>query len=252
MRFLLAAFLLASSTAYAADVNLDFGTKWVPLSYTKPISVKSTPAGTSGTGGGPDNPVPLYGWNTTSLNNHMGAFFLDGKLGALLSFDLGWGSVDSSSTNAAVATQTQMSFKQFGLGIGGKYYFLAPRRERVTPYVFADFYKYWAAVSTNDKGIPNDQAGYVAGLASPIGFDLAGGVEYFFTPGFSIGAELIGLRYAYAQGDYRVMDTQVETKQQYFTLYTGITLNYRFAVGRKATPPAAPAVQTLGSPEAVD
>jgi hypothetical protein len=72
-----------------------------------------------------------------------------------------------------------------------------------------------------------------SGLASPLGINLAFGAEYFFTSGFSLGAEILGFRYGFAQGEYQpvagAVDPVRETNHT-ITFYTGISLNYRFEV----------------------
>jgi hypothetical protein len=177
-------------------------------------------------------PTPLAGWQTTSLDNNFGAFFLDGKLGFQLSLDVGYG---SATRDLGGGNNVDLSYTQFGFSLGAKYYILTPRAQHVSPYVLFDFFKYFASVSTNDKTVSNDQAGYIAGLVSPLGVDAAFGAEYFFTPGFSLGAEVLGLKYAYAEGDYSLTGgfggaSKVTAKDQYVTFYTAITLNYRFQI----------------------
>jgi hypothetical protein len=216
--------LCALASPARADFSLALGLKWVPVSYTQPVTATASammgPAAT-----------PLTGWQTTSLNNNFGAFFLDGRLGFLIGLDLGYSSRHGEMGTAAA---TDFSFTQFGFSLGGKFYITPPRRERVSPYVLLDFYKYFASLSTSDKGVSNDQAGYIAGLVSPLGVDVALGAEYFFTPGFSIGAEVLGLKYAYTEGDFSLSgvggDQKVKTQNQYVTFYTGISLNYRFNI----------------------
>jgi hypothetical protein len=223
-RGLLALVLVGISMPARADFNLSMGLKWTPVNYTKPVSASM--GGASG-----PTPTPLVGWQSTSLDNNFGAFFLDGRLGFQISLDVGYAAANKSATGA----NSDMSFTQFGFSIGGKYYILTPKANRVSPYVLLDFFKYFASVSTNDKSVPDDQAGYIAGLASPLGIDAAFGAEYFFTPSFSLGAEVVGLRYAYSEGDYTLTggfggDTKVTATNQYLTFYTAITLNYRFAI----------------------
>jgi hypothetical protein len=211
--------LVGLSAPARADMHLSMGLKWNPVNYTKPISASM---------GGSTGPttVPLTGWQTTSLDNHFGLFFLDGRLGVTLSLDLGYG----SRTREATGANVDLSFTQFGFSLGGKFYITPPRGQRVSPYVLLDFFKYFAAVSTNDTSVPNDQAGFIAGLVSPLGINAAFGAEYFFTPAFSLGAEVLGLRFAYSEGDYTVAGSKVTEKDMYVTFYTGISLNYRFAI----------------------
>ena len=207
-----------------ADITLSMGLKWNPVNYTKPVSAEM------GGAAGP-TAVPLAGWQTTSLDNNFGLFFLDGRLGLQIGLDLGYG----SATREATGINDDLSYTQFGFSLGGKFYITTPKANRVSPYVLLDFFKYFASVSTNDKSVPNDQAGYLAGLVSPLGINAAFGAEFFFTPAFSLGAEVLGLRYAYSEGDYTVgggfgVDAKVTAKNQNLTFYTGISLNYRFAI----------------------
>jgi hypothetical protein len=222
--------LLAGLAAPArADVTLSMGLKWNPINYTKPVSA------TSNAGGGAATPTPLGGWQTTSLDNNFGVFILDGRLGFQISLDVGYGST-SSGSNAQGSTSTDMSYTQFGFALGSKFYITQPKANHVSPYVLLDFFKYFASISTSDKSVSNDQAGYIAGLASPLGINAAFGAEYFFTPSFSLGAEVLGLRFAYTEGDFSAgggfggSNSKFTTTNEYFTFYTGISLNYRFAI----------------------
>jgi hypothetical protein len=223
-RGLVALFVVGYAGSARADIHLSMGVKWNPVNYTKPVSA---------TMGGPNGPTatPLAGWQTTSLDNNFGLFFLDGRLGVQLGLDVGYG----SATKEATGLNVDMSYTQFGFSIGGKFYILAPKASRVSPYVALDFFKYFASVTTNDMTVPNDQAGYIAGLSSPLGVNAAFGAEYFFTPAFSLGAEVLGLRFAYSEGDYTIAggfggDNKLTAKNMYVTFYTGISLNYRFAI----------------------
>jgi Outer membrane protein beta-barrel domain len=210
--------MLAAATPARADFNIQTGLKWVPLRYTKPISV-----GGGGMGGGLPTAGALYGWQTTSLDNYIALFFTE-QIGIQLSLDFGWasGHVDFNGMNSLDASYTQV-----GVALGAKFYLNRPARERVSPYLLADFFKYFAGVSTNEN-VTNDVVGYLAGLASPVGFDLAFGAEYFFTTSFSLGAEVLGLRFAHIDAGLDNGGNPIHTNANYFTLYTGVSLNYRF------------------------
>jgi hypothetical protein len=242
--------LVGAPTPARADITLSMGLKWNPVNYTKPVSASM---------GGATGPtaVPLSGWQTTSLDNNFGLFFLDGRLGLQIGLDLGYG----SATREATGVNVDLSYTQFGFSLGGKFYITAPKANHVAPYVLLDFFKYFASVSTNDKSVPNDQAGYIAGLSSPLGINAAFGAEYFFTPAFSLGAEVLGLRFAYTEGDYTLSggfggDSKVTAKNMYLTFYTGISLNYRFAIAGNVhvkeetgeEPPAKPVRKVTPAP----
>jgi hypothetical protein len=225
-KLLTALFLVGIAAPARADVNLALGMKWVPVNYTRPVSASS----------GAMTQDLLGGWQHTSLDNYFGVFFLRGMLGFQLSLDVGYGTLHTDTTATGMTVTTDNSFTQFGFALGGKFHLTPPKRERVSPYVYVDFYKYFASVSTSDKGVPNDQAGFVAGLVSPLGFNVALGAEYFFTPAFSIGAEVLGIRFAYTEGDYTTgaggfgSDIKHSENHKALTFYTAISLNYRFAV----------------------
>lgn len=212
-----------------ADFNIATGLKWVPLRYTHPVGAGNEMDNQSSAVPGQVYKGPtgdLYGWQTTSLDNYIGFFFTE-QIGLQLSIDLGWGSHNNDTTGMGAFST---SFFQFGIGIGGKFYLNRPTRERVSPYLFVNFFKYFASVSTNDSNAMynNDYVNAIAGFLSPVGAEAAFGAEYFFTTSFSLGAEVLGLRYAHVQGEYPINSGRISTGENYFTLYTGISINYRF------------------------
>src|SRR5437016_5746357 len=98
------AVLVATRGAAQADIHLALGLKWLPVSYTQPVS-------TTGAMGGIPAATPLKGWNFTSIDSYGGAFILDGRLGFLLGLDLGYA---SQSIQMGAAPSTDLSFTQFG------------------------------------------------------------------------------------------------------------------------------------------
>ena len=129
-------------------------------------------------------------------------------------------------------TTDSNTFFQFGLALGLKIYVTQPRASKVSPYVYADFYKYFASITTDNTQVTGEQAGAMAALLSPIGGTFAFGAEYFLSPSFSIGSEIFGLRVGSVSGEYREMMTQTRHNNGYTSLsfYTGITMNFRFQV----------------------
>ncbi len=209
-----------------AKWNLAVGVKWLPASYTTPISPGLDASG--------NKLAPLSGFNTTNLNNYIGGFILDGRLGFTLGLDFGYSQHTIPQT---MTMSTDESFVQFGLSLGSKYYLLKPRAGRVAPYVIFDFFKYFATVSSSVTTTPvKNSTDFLAGLASPLGIDAAVGCEYFFTNAFSVGGELLGLKYSYASGSQPIgggfMSSSITTSTQYVTFYAGFTLNYRWEIGR--------------------
>lgn len=244
-RGLVAMMVVAGMSAPArADFNIATGLKWVPLRYTSAV-------GAAG-GGGEGKSIDLKSWGsenswqTTSLDPYIGFFFTD-QIGLVIGLDLGWASHhDDFQTQAGIISNPggegrcanaqqpcDMSYFQFGFTLGGKFYLNRPTGQRVSPYLYVDFFKYFASVSTSDQVNP-DRIGAIAALHSPLGFNLAFGAEYFFTTSFSLGAEVLGLRFAHVNGDYNVVNGggaaigHENFRYDYFTLYTGISINYRF------------------------
>ncbi len=234
------AVILGIASPARADFNIATGLKWVPVRYTHPVGAGSDgapPPSMTSTGTVPvdgqwyadANGAGLYGWQTTSLDNYI-AFFFTEQVGLQLSLDLGWGNHNNDTTTAMQNPGNfNTSYFQFGFGIGGKFYLNRPTGQRVSPYLLVDFFKYFASISSNDPKITNDIVGALAAFHSPLGFDLAFGAEYFFTTSFSLGAEVLGLRFAHVGADENVnMASRASVSENYFTFYTGITINYRF------------------------
>jgi hypothetical protein len=212
--------VLAARPAHANFV-IAIGVKYAPVNYTTPVSTT-----------GANMTTPLAGWNTTALNNYFGLFFLEGQLGVQLGLDLGYSSRHDDA--GAMVGNQDLSYTQFGFSIGGKYYITKPRAGKVAPYVYLDFYKYFASISTSST-VPKGYESFLASLSSPLGIDAAVGAEYFFTPGFSIGAEVLGLKYAFTEGSYTpgpggLASLTISETNHYVTFYTGLSLNYRFDI----------------------
>lgn len=229
---LTAAGCLLPATA-RAELHLAFGTRWQPLRYTTALFPNAGADERSNQG--------LSGFQSTSLDPYVALFFAQ-KYGALLSLDIGYGkNTSQTTTNTAMGSSMMASnngYFQFGFALGFKWYVSQPRASRVTPYLYADFFKYFASVMT-DKMVTGDQASFQASVASPIGASFAFGAEYFVTPSFSLGSEVLGLRVASTSGELNIPSGAGNTTRSqsytYLTFYTGISLNYRFQVSAKVS-----------------
>lgn len=208
-----------------ADVHMQFGTKWQPLRYT-------TAAYPTGGAAAASLPTGLSGFQSTSLDPYLAIFFAQ-KYGLQLSLDVGYGKLgNETQVGMAAPEPNNSSFFQFGFSLGFKFYITQPRREKVSPYIYADFYKYFASINADKAS--TDQVSFLASLHSPIGASFAFGAEYFVTQNFSIGSEILGLKVANV-GASTTTGTAPSTSRTsldytYITFYTGITLNYRFQV----------------------
>lgn len=235
-----------------ADLHLSIGSRIEPLRYTPayfPYSKADRPPSLFGAATGP--------YQSTSLSPYAALFFSQ-KYSVMVSLDIGYAksSGETQAMGVSPALMDTNSFFQFGLGLGTKIYLTAPKANKVSPYVYVDFYKYFASITTTDTTVTGELAGARAGLLSPVGGTVAFGAEYFFSPSFSIGTEILGLKLGYVSGEYRDSN-QTRNSASYTTLaiYTGITLNYRFQIsgagksgddepGEPARKPSAP----MGAP----
>lgn len=267
---------LCALPAAQADIHLAVGSRFEPLRYTSAAFPNSggtfrTPSLVS---------EPSVPFQSTSLNPYLGLFFAQ-RYGAMLSLDIGYAKLgtETQAMADAMPTKDSNSYFQFGLSLGFKAYITPPRASKIAPYVYADFFKYLASISTDNTAVTGEQATAQANLLSPIGASFAFGAEYFLSPGFSIGSEILGLRVSHVSSEYRdsAMAGGAQTRHSadytQFSFYTGITLNFRFQVsasvkatedtndsddnkGRKrggdyATPPSPPPTPPP-TPEAVD
>jgi hypothetical protein len=257
-----AGLLFGAASVAQADVHLAMGSRIEPYRYT--MANFPNAAVTAG-----DLTVANQSFQTTSLTPYFGAFFAQ-RYGLMLGLDLGWARLNSDKQmGTAPATSTNDSFFQLGLSLGFKLYMREPKKDRIAPYAYLDVFKYFASVSTSNTAVTGDQAAAQADTSSPVGGTLAIGAEYFVGTGFSIGAEIFGLRVSHVGAEYT--DTTMTRRDIGFTqlsMYSGLTLNYRFQVQasmkatdepeedkRRASPgPSAPPPPSLPppSPEAVD
>jgi hypothetical protein len=239
-RIAVVAFLLSmavTSTAMA-DLSLGMGTRWTATRWYNPVW-HSDVAGASGLGGaGASN--HFISNSETALDAYFMLAFSK-KFGLYLQVDylsMSWACTSADNDDECTGRETgDMSFSSFGFELGMKYYFAEPRRAAISPMLTAGFYKYFGSVTDGDA--PADDQFALSDLSSPVGGRLAIGVEYNFSNNFSIGAEIFGLRIAYAStstveetGDDRASDGFVaadsDTDYLSITMYTALTLNFRF------------------------
>lgn len=208
------ALVAALATPAHAEMNIAVGLKWAPAKYTKPVSLNQG-----------NNLLPSF--QTTDLNSYVALFFTE-QIGAILSLDFGWANFSEDTPGGTGTINFNTSYFQFGFGVGAKFHLVKPARQKVSPYLFAQFFKYFAGIGRSD----NASQDILTGLLSPIGFDLAFGVEYFPVRAFSIGAEVLGLRFAHADGSEPVnTGGRRAVGQNYFTWYGAVSLNYHFGLG---------------------
>jgi hypothetical protein len=259
-----------------ADIHLAVGSRFEPLRYTTAYFPDSNP--------GTMRPPSLMNsqsapFGSTALSPYLGLFFAQ-RYGIMASLDIAYSKLYGETQAMAdpMPAKDGNSYFQFGLSIGLKVYITPPRATKIAPYVYADLFKYFGSVSTDNTAITGEQAAAQAAMLSPIGATAAFGAEYFVSPGFSIGSEIFGLRVSNVSGEYHSsevpMGPQTRHSANYtqVAFYTGITFNFRFQVsasvraseeekesddkGRKRgsdyPPPPAPPPTPPPTPEAVD
>jgi hypothetical protein len=162
----------ATAQAHPADFNIATGLKWAPLRYTRPIGLDIDC--TSG-GATPNDqiicthdPHPLYGWQTTSLDNYI-AFFFTEQIGFQLSLDFGY---TSHGADQAITAVHDVSYFQFGVGLGGKFYLNRSAAMRAAPARATELFSFFStlnhltappgptlkcSVTFLDQGTPNEK-----------------------------------------------------------------------------------------------
>ncbi|HEV8324645.1 MAG TPA: hypothetical protein VG389_23710 [Myxococcota bacterium] len=188
----------------AAEFSLKMGTRWEPLRYT--FAVRSVCPGlitTNGCVGSATAPgVPsesgLGSFQNLDLNPYIGIGFSD-RFSLNLLFDFAT-YTDTTFLNPPTRIAVDSaSYWQLGVKLGMKLYLSVPKREQIAAYIWVDVYKYFAGVHDPTRTVTDPADRFAAALRSPVGFDLAFGMEYFFNKFFSVGSEIFGLRYNYAR-----------------------------------------------------
>jgi hypothetical protein len=217
-----------------ADIHLAVGSRFEPLRYTTAFFPDASPSTA--------RPPSLYTqqaapFGSTSLSPYLGLFFAQ-RYGIMAALDIAYSKLygETQAMSDAMPNKDGNSYFQFGLSIGFKIYITPPRATKIAPYVYADLFKYFASVSTDNIAITGEQAAAQAAMLSPIGATAAFGAEYFVSPGFSIGSEIFGLRVSNVSGEYHdsamAMGPQTRHSSNYtqVAFYTGLTFNFRFQV----------------------
>lgn len=235
--------LLALAPSLArADFNLQLSVKWEPLRYVVPQqpTLHDDPSGgvrnvTNPADPGASGTAPLPGGSAVSmlqrqnLGATLGLGFTD-KLAVLIGLDIARASVGHEDSDASAITQ---GFTTLGFSLGLKFNFKRPRKETISPYVYADFFKYFTALNDDHpNNLTQSEVEFSAGLSAPFGFRVAFGVEYYFSDSFALGAEIFGLQGSFSSGDMRRNEQGAIVSHSQslssIALYTAFTLSFRF------------------------
>lgn len=226
--------LISVTPAARADFNLSFSMKFEPMRYTLPQYPTGHPengasvADVATAPGSATLPSPsVNAFQRQNFSGLIGLGFTD-KLTVTLGVDFARASLGHTDSDPAVSSNR--SFNTFGITAGVKWNFIAPRREKISPYVYGDFFKYFTAINDErPSGTPLPEVEFAASLAAPLGFRLAFGIEYYFTDSFAIGAEIFGLEGAFSSATLRRGNPVVTHEQSLNSIafYTALTLTFR-------------------------
>lgn len=241
MRKTLAIVALLVPAISFADTSIQLGTKWY---FTKRsfeganIVTAIPPAGAGGVDAGADG-LPMSHL-LEDINGNFGIGIGDSAV-VMLGLDIGrWGqSMQARETpgdTTSAIKQFDASVFRFGLAPALKLYFSDRNPGHISPYFYAEFFKYITSVSSTNVIGDNSTLllAYIGDRLSPIGGSAALGCEYNFSRNFSIGADIIGLRFAHTGftspkgiGYGGQADTALVGSSNEFTWYTTINLNFR-------------------------
>jgi len=126
---------------------------------------------------------------------------------------------------------------QFGIEFGGKFFFIERSKGKAPPFMMISFYKYFGVIDEDGDVYGDDNIAHASAMLSPFGVKLSFGAEYYFNDNFALGADFFGINFSMARsvhpggGD---TDDLIESRNQ-FSLFTGITLTYRFSFTLRAS-----------------
>lgn len=129
------------------------------------------------------------------------------------------------------------SAMQFGLEFGGKFFFIERSKGKAPPFLMVSFYKYFGALDEDGDIYGDGNISHGAAMNGPLGFKLAFGAEYYFNDNFALGADFFGLNFSMSRSvhpDGDDVGDLIENRNQ-FSLYTGLTLTYRFSFTVRAS-----------------
>lgn len=221
--------VLAMPVAAMADTSIQLGTKWY---FTKRQLAGSAPL--YPTGGGTTTSVApgvTASSNIEDLNANLGLGFGDAVIYVGLDFGR-WDTAAQGVNSAGDTTTYDGSMFRFGIMPGLKYYFTDRDPGHISPYVDFNFFKYFTSFNfSNASDVFGDQSSTIVAamgdMLSPVGGSGAFGIEYNFSRNFSIGADIIGLRFAHSGWTLNVSNPTLTGAQNDFTWFTTINLNFR-------------------------
>lgn len=248
--FVMAVFLTLSVHANAALDELFFGVgaRFTWMNHKKPILVYS---GGYNEGFDPGVKLDEYGGPNLGSAFHLG---LTSQFVIHLGFDFGYFShkiYPFPAPEAGTETEQDLGvmevkshFFTLGFMLGTKIYFWDPIPGEAVGYLDFAVGKYFAMAGNNHKlkdimepeeqDLVDNETLMVGKLASPFLFQVCFGAEFFATNAFSVGADIIGIRFSYSKADggaapgMHIQDAKWSGEQSIlnFYLFSAVTMTF--------------------------
>ncbi|MCP4600535.1 MAG: hypothetical protein GY847_08390 [Proteobacteria bacterium] len=241
IQLLVAVVLLLPAAQSEAFVGV--GARFAWDNYKKPILVYS----------GTNNPgydVADYGGPNLTGAFHWG---ITDRLVLTVSLDLGFFShkiYPFPTSNPDDVYEVKATFFTFGALLGAKFYFWDPKAGEAVLYLHGGFGKYFSKCGNDDaltqitdedefieeQAKIDNEIDIVGGLASPWVIQLAIGAEFFATKSFSVGADILGIRFALSKGSGGQGDGRWSGEQNMlsFYIYSAITMSFNLSAGESS------------------
>ncbi|MBI3071100.1 MAG: hypothetical protein HYY84_03130 [Deltaproteobacteria bacterium] len=231
---ILALVFFAGAGAARADFSFAASTRYTLLRHAAPItditdhanSGKGNEQKDEPLGSNPLSGLSADGWSRSDFDLTLG-FGLSDKFILSLLLDVARFSRTHEDSGTTKATRNS-GYMNIGVGLAAKYYFSLPDKGRISAYIYGDFFKQFATAT--EPVATTASVDFAMSLASPLGFSVAAGFEYFFSRSFSIGAEILGLRFTYASAsavDQKDGSITHKMSLSTFNFYTALSLNFR-------------------------
>ncbi|MDJ0762277.1 MAG: hypothetical protein QNJ97_04740 [Myxococcota bacterium] len=240
--------LLPAVSSVAEGGGLGVGARFTWNNYKKPVLAYSETEGVN-----PGADINAFGSPNLGGEFH---WRLNRQFVILASLDFGYFSHSVwpyPSENADDVLKIKNNYFSLGFLLGLKYYFWKPSPKEAVLYATIGGGKYFTSVKNNDPAnyLDTDEANVewnviqkkaemIGDLASPIVAQLSIGAEFFATQSFSVGADLLGIRFGFANSNVGQSASGTELDQATWSgqqsilslyVYSALTMTFNFTGG---------------------
>lgn len=219
---LCASFLLLSPAANAKDGLFGLGARFAWENYRTPILIQVD-----------DSLSDVSSLHKTNFGGDFQIRPIE-RLAISLALDMGFSKYSVRPYVSGSEPEISAKCFSFGFLLGLKFYVIEPKVKKAALYLKLDGGKYFAKIKNNASSLYPAlayQLSMLTDLASPLVFQFAIGAEFFAARSFSVGADVLGVRFSYSKGDTGSGDSATWTGDQKllnFALYSALTLNFGF------------------------